>query len=60
MDRGPQDYERPRVIDYGGLHELTASCAFGTGGDHKFPSGTDGVVTYGKEFHSSEIQCTSS
>jgi hypothetical protein len=59
MDRATQEYQAPRVIDYGSLQELTASCAFGTGGDKSFPSGTDGVVTYGKEFHSSEIQCTS-
>jgi hypothetical protein len=59
MDRATQDYETPRVIDYGGLQELTASCAFGTGGDRSFPSGHDGGLTFGKEFHSSSIQCTS-
>lgn len=59
MDQATQDYETPRVMDYGGLQELTASCAFGTGGDKSFPTGTDGVVTYGKEFHSSSIQCSS-
>jgi hypothetical protein len=59
MDRVTQEYEAPRVIDYGGLQELTASCAFGTGGDKSFPSGTDGFTTFGKEFHSSAVQCTS-
>jgi hypothetical protein len=59
MDRATQHYEAPRVTDYGSLQELTAACAFGTGGDHKFPSGTDGVTTFGKEFHTSEVQCTS-
>jgi hypothetical protein len=59
MNEANQDYETPRVIDYGGLHELTASCAFGTGGDKSFPTGTDGSTSFGKEFHSSEIQCTS-
>jgi hypothetical protein len=59
MDQATQDYETPRVTDYGGLQELTASCAFGTGGDRNFSTGTDGVVSYGTEFHNSEIQCMS-
>jgi hypothetical protein len=28
-----QDYETPRVVDYGSLQELTAACALGGGGD---------------------------
>jgi hypothetical protein len=28
-----KDYERPRVVDYGSLQELTAACADGGGGD---------------------------
>jgi hypothetical protein len=28
-----QDYEPPRVVDYGSLQELTAACAEGGGGD---------------------------
>jgi hypothetical protein len=60
MDKADQDYETPRVTDYGGLQELTASCAFGTGGDKSFPTGHDpGGTPFGKEFQSSEIQCTS-
>lgn len=60
MDRATHEYEAPRVIDYGSLQELTASCAFGTGGDKHFPSGHDsGGTTFGKSFENSEIQCTS-
>jgi hypothetical protein len=59
MERAPKDYETPQVIDYGGLQELTASCAFGTGGDRSFPSGHVGELTFGKEFQNSAIQCTS-
>ena len=60
MDQPTQDYETPRVIDYGGLQELTASCAFGTGGDKSFPTGQDsGGTSFGKSFENSEIQCTS-
>lgn len=59
MDHVRQDYETPRVVDYGGLQELTASCAFGTGGDKAFPSGTYGELTFGKEYESSSIQCHS-
>jgi hypothetical protein len=28
-----QSYQRPRVVDYGSLQELTAACANGGGGD---------------------------
>lgn len=28
-----REYETPRVIDYGGLQELTAGCLGGTSGD---------------------------
>jgi hypothetical protein len=60
MDQASKDYETPRIIDYGGLQELTASCAFGTGGDKSFPTGHDaGGTSFGKSFESSEIQCTS-
>jgi hypothetical protein len=60
MDQAEQPYETPRVMDYGGLRELTASCAFGTGGDKSFPSGHDaGGTTFGKNFENSQIQCTS-
>jgi hypothetical protein len=59
MERATQSYETPRVTDYGGLQELTASCAFGTGGDKSFPSGQYGELTFGKEFQNSQIQCTS-
>jgi hypothetical protein len=60
MDQPTPEYEAPRVIDYGGLQELTASCAFGAGGDKSFPSGHDtGGTSFGKSFESSEIQCSS-
>ncbi len=60
MDKAHMTYEAPRVVDYGRLQELTASCAFGTGGDKSFPSGTDpGGTPFGKTFENSEIQCTS-
>ena len=61
MDRATTDlYEKPTVVDYGGLQELTASCAFGTGGDKSFPTGADpGGTTFGKTFETSSIQCTS-
>ena len=59
MEERETRYEEPRVIDYGTLQELTASCAFGTGGDMSFPSGVYGELTFGKEFHSSSIQCNS-
>jgi hypothetical protein len=60
MDRSRRQYEAPRVLDYGGLQELTASCAFGTGGDKSFPSGHDaGGTSFGKTFENSEIQCSS-
>jgi hypothetical protein len=28
-----REYERPRIVDYGSLQELTAACAEGGGGD---------------------------
>ena len=59
MDQVTQDYETPHVVDYGGLQELTASCAFGTGGDKAFPSGTFEGLSFGKEVNTSAIQCSS-
>jgi hypothetical protein len=59
MERVTECYETPEVVDYGGLQELTAGCVFATGGDKSFPSGKVGGLTFGKEFHSSSIQCTS-
>jgi hypothetical protein len=59
MDQVTEHYVTPQVVDYGSLQDLTASCAFGTGGDHQFPSGTDGKTSFGKNFENSEIQCTS-
>jgi hypothetical protein len=41
-------YETPRVVDYGDLRELTASCLNGNGGDSVFKgSGTVGGYTIG-------------
>jgi hypothetical protein len=51
-----QAYETPRVVDYGDLQELTASCLNGTGGDSVFKgSGTVGGYTIG----TSTSVCTS-
>jgi hypothetical protein len=35
-------YETPRVVDYGDLQELTASCLGGAGGDEGFPGHVGG------------------
>ncbi len=48
-------YEKPLVIDYGSLQELTAACFGGTGGDAAFPGGPE----YGKEVNNSHVQCKS-
>lgn len=40
-------YEQPRVIDYGGLQELTAACAEGSGGDAFAPGGSKGGISFG-------------
>lgn len=41
-------YETPRVVDYGDLRELTASCLNGNGGDSVFKgTGTVGGYTIG-------------
>jgi hypothetical protein len=40
-------YEAPRVVDYGDLQELTASCLNGNGGDSVFKGGTVGGYTVG-------------
>jgi hypothetical protein len=53
MDR--KTYEKPRVVDYGSLQELTAACVGGTGGDAAFPGGNE----IGKDVHTSQIQCHS-
>jgi hypothetical protein len=35
-----QEYEAPRVVDYGDLQELTADCYGATGGDAAYPGYT--------------------
>jgi hypothetical protein len=35
---GDAAYARPKIVDYGDLQELTASCAGGTGGDSLYPA----------------------
>jgi hypothetical protein len=35
-------YEAPRVVDYGDLQELTASCLGGSGGDAGYPGQVGG------------------
>ena len=52
-------YEKPQVIDYGSLQELTAGCIGATGGDAIIPSGHLGEFKFGHEIHTSQIQCTS-
>jgi hypothetical protein len=43
-----QSYEKPSVVDYGDLQELTASCLNGNGGDSVFKgTGTVGGYTIG-------------
>lgn len=42
-----QIYETPRIVDFGGLQELTADCAGATGGDSTYPSGIYGTGTVG-------------
>ena len=37
-----QAYEAPRVVDYGDLQELTASCLGGSGGDQGYPGSVGG------------------
>jgi hypothetical protein len=53
-----QTYAKPRVIDYGGLQELTAACIGGAGGDSEVPGG---VTFEGKGFGTSNpaAGCTS-
>jgi len=48
-------YEKPLVIDYGSLQELTAACLGGTGGDAAHPGGSE----FGTEVHTSQVQCIS-
>jgi hypothetical protein len=54
-----QTYEKPCVIDYGDLQELTAACIGGAGGDSEVPGG---VTFEGKGFGVSNAAagCTSS
>jgi len=52
-------YEKASVVDYGSLEELTAGCIGATGGDAIIPTGHLGEFTFGKEIHTSAIQCTS-
>jgi hypothetical protein len=40
-------YEQPQVVDYGGLQELTAACAEGSGGDAFAPGGSSGGISFG-------------
>jgi hypothetical protein len=42
-----QIYEKPHVIDYGDLQELTAACAGGSGGDAFAPSGNKNGISFG-------------
>jgi len=37
-----QAYETPKVVDYGDLQELTASCLGGSGGDLGYPGHVGG------------------
>jgi hypothetical protein len=52
-------YEKPQLIDYGSLQDLTAGCLGATGGDSFIPSGHLGEFTFGKSINNSLIQCTS-
>ena len=52
-------YEKPQLIDYGSLQDLTAGCLGATGGDSFVPSGHLGEFTFGKAISNSLIQCTS-
>ncbi len=49
-------YELPRVVDYGDLQELTASCIGGTGGDSRVPGGVAGEFTVGTS--ATSLPCT--
>jgi hypothetical protein len=40
-------YEAPRIVDYGDLQELTASCVGGGGGDAEVPGGFLGTKGIG-------------
>ncbi len=40
-------YEKPHVVDYGDLQELTAACAGGAGGDAFAPSGSKNGISFG-------------
>lgn len=42
-----QTYEKPAVVDYGDLQELTAACAEGSGGDAFAPGGSKGGISFG-------------
>jgi hypothetical protein len=42
-----QTYEKPLVVDYGDLQELTAACAEGAGGDAFAPSGSKNGISFG-------------
>lgn len=53
-----QAYEQPRVIDYGGLQELTAACAEGTGGDAFAPGGSSHGLSFGTS--NPAYKCTTS
>jgi hypothetical protein len=42
-----QSYEKPRVVDYGDLQQLTADCGKAAGGDAAFPSGSENGISFG-------------
>ena len=42
-----QTYEKPLVVDYGDLQELTAACADGKGGDAFSPGGSTAGISFG-------------
>jgi hypothetical protein len=50
-------YERPDVVDYGSLLDLTLACVTGVGGDAAFPSGSFGGLTFGTS--APQFGCTS-
>ncbi|HEY2283743.1 MAG TPA: lasso RiPP family leader peptide-containing protein [Solirubrobacteraceae bacterium] len=54
-----QAYEAPRVVDYGDLQELTASCLGGHGGDALEPSGHAGAFTVGASNPAVGVECSS-
>jgi hypothetical protein len=46
MDRKNPEYEKPKIVDYGDVEELTANATTGSKMDATFPSGTPASVEH--------------